>query len=85
MGLLSELRRRNVFGMAALCVVAAWLIMQIAGVVMDLAKLPDWIGPAVLVLLTIGFPIALVFSWFYEITPNGISREKDGVAVRRKG
>ena len=63
--------------MAALYTVAAWLIVQVAGVLIDLAKLPDWIGTTVLWLLAIGFPIALIFSWFYEITPAGISLEKD--------
>ena len=77
MGLVSELRRRNVFRMAALYIVAAWLIMQVAEVVKDLANLPDWIGPAILGLLAIGFPIALVFSWFYELTPEGLALEKD--------
>ena len=77
MGLVSELRRRNVFRMLVLYVVAAWLIMQVAEVLIDLAKLPDWIGLAVLGLLAIGFPIALIFSWFYELTPEGVSLEKD--------
>ena len=77
MGLLSELKRRNVFRMAALYLVAAWLIMQVAGVVIDLAVLPDWTGQVVLALLTIGFPIALLFSWFYELTPEGLSLEVD--------
>jgi len=63
--------------MAVLYAVAAWLIMQVAGVLIDLAKLPDWIGTTILWLLAIGFPIALIFSWFYEITPGGISLEKD--------
>jgi len=77
MGLISELRRRNVLRMAVLYAVAAWLIMQVAGVLIDLAKLPDWIGTTILWLLAIGFPISLIFSWFYEITPGGISLEKD--------
>jgi TolB-like protein/TPR repeat protein len=63
--------------MAALYVVAAWLIVQVAGALIDLAKLPDWIGTTILWLLAVGFPIALIFSWFYEITPEGISLEKD--------
>ena len=75
MGLWSELRRRNVFRMAALYVVAAWLVMQVAEVLIGLANLPEWLGPAVLALLAVGFPIALVLSWFYELTPAGISRE----------
>ena len=63
--------------MATLYVVAAWLIMQVAEVVVTLAALPDWSGRFVLVLLATGFPIALVLSWFYELTPEGISLEKD--------
>ena len=77
MGLISELRRRNVLRMAVLYAIAAWLIMQVAEVIMDLANLPDWIGPTILGLLAVGFPIALIFSWFYELTPEGISLEKD--------
>jgi TolB-like protein len=81
MGLVSELRRRNVLRMAVLYVVAAWLIMQVAEVIIGLANLPEWIGPTILGLLAIGFPIALIVSWFYELTPEGISLEKDVVAA----
>jgi len=77
MGLVTELRRRNVLRMAGLYAVAAWLIMQVAEVVLTLAAFPYWSGQVVLILLAIGFPIALVFSWFYELTPEGISLEKD--------
>ena len=77
MSLVSELRRRNVLRMVVLYVIAAWLIIQVADVLIDLAKLPDWIGTTTLGLLAVGFPIALIFSWFYELTPAGISREKD--------
>lgn len=76
MGLVSELRRRNVLRMAALYMVAAWLVMQVAEVVVTLAALPLWSGQLVLLLLIFGFPIALLFSWFYELTPEGISLEK---------
>ena len=77
MGFVSELKRRNVFRMAALYVVAAWLIMQVAEVLKDLANLPDWVGPVILALLGIGLPIALILSWFYELTPEGISLDAD--------
>jgi TolB-like protein/Tfp pilus assembly protein PilF len=77
MRLVSELRRRNVLRMVVLYVVAAWLILQVAEVMIGLVKLPDWIGPAILGLLAVGFPIALIFSWFYEITAEGISLDKD--------
>jgi len=81
MRLVLELRRRNVLRMAVLYVVAAWLIMQVAEVIIDLAKLPDWIGTTTLWLLAVGFPIALIFSWFYELTSEGISLEKDVAAA----
>jgi TolB-like protein/Tfp pilus assembly protein PilF len=74
---LSELKRRNVLRMAVLYVVAAWLIMQVAEVLIALANLPEWFGPMVLAVLGIGFPIALVLSWFYELTPEGVTLEKD--------
>ncbi len=77
MSILSELKRRNVLRMTVLYAVAAWLIMQVAGALIDLAKLPDWIGTTILWLLAVGFPIALIFSWFYELTPEGLSLEKD--------
>ena len=79
MSLVSELRRRNVLRMAVLYAVAAWLIVQVAEVLIDLANMPDEIGPIILGLLAVGFPIALIFSWFYEITPEGITLEKDVV------
>ena len=77
MRLMSELKRRNVLRMTALYAVTAWLMVQVAGVLIDLANLPDWIGTTTLWLLVTGFPIALIFSWFFEITPGGISLEKD--------
>jgi len=75
--LVSELKRRNVFRMAVLYVISAWLVMQVAEVIIGLAGLPDWSGKLVLAVLAIGFPIALIFSWFYEITPEGLALEKD--------
>ncbi len=77
MGLISELRRRNVLCMAVLYAVAAWLIMQVAEVMMSLVGLPAWAGRATFAVLAVGFPIALIFSWLYELTPEGISLEKD--------
>ncbi len=77
MRLLSELRRRNVLRMAVLYVVTAWLIMQVTEVLMGLTALPEWIGLAVLGVLAIGFPIALIFAWVYEVTPEGLKLEKE--------
>ena len=80
----SELRRRNVLRMAALYLVAAWLILQVTEVLSGLIELPDWVGPLVLAMLAIGLPIALVLSWFFEITEAGISREAPEGAARKE-
>ena len=77
MSLVAELRRRNVLRMAVLYVLAAWVVMQVAGVLMDLGALPAAIGPWVLAVLVIGFPVVLIFSWLFEITPEGLALEKD--------
>jgi TolB-like protein/Tfp pilus assembly protein PilF len=77
MRLVSELRRRNVLRMAVLYAVAAWLVFQVVDVMMSVVGLPAWAGRATFAVLAIGFPIALIFSWFYELTPEGISLEKD--------
>ena len=77
MRLVSELRRRNVLRMAVLYAITAWLMMQVAEVLIGLAALPSWMGPLVVAVLAIGFPIALIFAWVYEITPQGLKLEKD--------
>jgi len=63
--------------MVALYLAAAWLVMQVVDVVEGKLPLPDWMGSAVLAVLAVGFPIALIISWFYELTPEGVSLEKD--------
>jgi TolB-like protein len=76
-GFVAELKRRNVIRVGVLYVVAAWLAMQIADVGMSTLGLPDWTGKFVLLLLAVGFIPALIFSWVYELTPEGIRREED--------
>ena len=77
MSIYSELKRRNVFRVAAGYVVLSWVMLQVADVLMDTIGLPDIWGKAVLGLLVIGFPPVLIFSWIYEMTPEGIKREKE--------
>ncbi len=77
MRLFSELKRRNVLRMVVLYVIAAWLIVQVAEVMMSLAGLPVWAGRTILIVLAVGFPIAVAFSWFYELTSEGVKLEKD--------
>jgi len=77
MSLFSELKRRNVFRVALLYLVGSWLIMQVADVGISLLGLPLWTGRFVFLLVAIGFPLVMVFSWAYEITPDGLRKEKE--------
>ena len=72
----AELRRRNVVRVGAAYLVVAWLLAQIVSVIREPMHLPDWFGAAVLVLLAIGFPIALLLAWAYELTPEGIKKTR---------
>ena len=63
--------------MAVLYVISAWLVMQVAGALIDLRVLPESLGPWVMAVLVIGFPIALVVSWFFDMTPEGVVREAE--------
>ena len=77
MSFYEELKRRNVVKAAILYVVASWLTLQVADVLFDALELPStWIR-LVLAILILGFPPALIFSWVYEMTPEGLKREKD--------
>jgi TolB-like protein/tetratricopeptide (TPR) repeat protein len=71
---LTELRRRHVFRVAAGYVVAAWLIVQGAAALAGMLTLPEWFGGLVLALVALGFPIALVLAWAFEMTPDGVKR-----------
>jgi TolB-like protein/Tfp pilus assembly protein PilF len=76
-GFFHELRRRNVFRMAGLYVVAAWLILQVSGTVLPMLDAPPWIPRTLLFLLALGFVPSLIFSWVFELTPEGLRREAD--------
>ncbi|MDH3430311.1 MAG: tetratricopeptide repeat protein [Gammaproteobacteria bacterium] len=77
MGLLSELRRRNVFRVAIAYIIVAWLILQVGDTLAPALRLGDWVNTALAFFLILGFPIALVFAWAFEITPEGLKKEKD--------
>ena len=73
----AELKRRNVYKAAAAYAVVSWLIIQIATQVFPFFEIPNWAVRLVVVLLILGFPAALIFSWAFEITPEGIKRESE--------
>ncbi len=75
--LVSELKRRNVFRVAVLYGVVAWVLIQVVDVVMPRLGIPDWGVTLVIVLLVIGFPVAMIFAWAFELTPEGIKRTGD--------
>jgi TolB-like protein len=76
-GFFSELRRRNVFRVAIAYLVLSWLLIQVADVMFPALNLPEWSITFVIALLMIGFIPALIFSWAYELTPEGLKRESD--------
>jgi len=75
--LFNELKRRNVFRVAAAYAIIAWLVLQIADVILNNVSAPEWVFWVTLMLLAIGFLIVVVFSWAFELTPEGLKRERD--------
>lgn len=74
---LAELERRNVYKVAVAYAVVAWLSIQAASIFLPAFNAPQWAMQIVILVLVVGFPIALVFSWAFEITPEGIVRETE--------
>ena len=81
MSLLGELKRRKVFQVAAVYAVVAWLIIQVIDVINDPLNLPGWLDTVVIVLLAVGFPIAIILAWAFDLTPQGVAREKGARSV----
>lgn len=74
---LKEAKRRNVFRVAFVYIIAAWLTMQVVDVMFPALNVPAWVTSAIAVVLLIGLPFALIFAWAFEMTPDGIKRERD--------
>jgi TolB-like protein/Tfp pilus assembly protein PilF len=74
---INELKRRNVFKVAVVYIIVGWLLLQVSDTLAPALHLPEWIHSAVAFLVIIGFPIALVFAWAFELTPEGLKKEKD--------
>ncbi|MEM9397727.1 MAG: adenylyl cyclase, partial [Pseudomonadota bacterium] len=77
MGFFSELKRRNVFRVAGVYAVVGWLLVQVSASIEEAIGLPAWFDGLVVALLAIGFPIALIFAWAFELTADGIKRTVD--------
>jgi TolB-like protein len=77
MSFFAELKRRNVFRVGIAYVVIAWLIAQVADLVLDNIESPEWVMQVIMLFLAIGLPLALFFAWAFEMTPEGLKKEKD--------
>jgi TolB-like protein len=73
-----ELKRRKVYRVAVAYAVASWLLIQIATQVFPFFEIPSWAVRLVVLVLALGFPIALILSWIFDLTPQGIRRTDDG-------
>src|SRR5215831_16038893 len=83
----AELKRRNVYKVAIAYGVVAWLLIQVATQTFPFFEIPNWMVRAVIVVVLLGFPIALVLAWAFELTPEGIKRTEDvdlSKSIRRK-
>ena len=73
----AELKRRNVYKVAVAYAIVGWLLVQIATQVFPFLEIPTWIVRLVIILVAVGFPIAVVIAWAFELKPEGIKRSED--------
>ncbi len=79
----TELRRRNVLRVAFVYLVAGWLILQVADLIVPILGVPEWSSKLIFLLLILGFPISLILAWAFEMTPEGLKKEKTSIAASR--
>ena len=84
MSVFGELRRRKVIRVAGVYLVVAWLLLQVAATLAPILDLPNWFEGLVFALLALGFPIALLFAWAFELTPDGVKRDS-GAPISDRG
>jgi adenylate cyclase len=77
LSLISELKRRNVFRVSAAYVILAWLVLQVADVILNNIAAPGWVFGALLLFLAAGLPFVVFFAWAFELTPEGLKRESE--------
>jgi len=73
----SELKRRNVYKVAVAYAVVGWLVIQVSSTVLPTFHAPEWVVQTLVMLVALGFPIALVIAWAFELTPEGLKRAED--------
>src|SRR5947207_11086148 len=73
----SELKRRNVYKIAVAYAVVGWLVIQVSSTVLPTFHAPEWVVQTLVMLVALGFPIALLIAWAFELTPQGLKRTED--------
>jgi hypothetical protein len=81
--LFEELKRRNVIRVGIAYLVAAWVVLQIADLVLENIGAPEWVMQAIMLVAALGFPLVLLVSWAFELTPEGIQDDGRPVVRRR--
>ena len=77
MSFFQELKRRNVFRVAVAYIIVSWLLLQVGDTLGPALYLPEWFQSGVAYVLILGFPVAIIFAWAFELTPEGVKRERD--------
>src|SRR3954466_16411886 len=80
----SELRRRNVYKVAVAYAVVGWLVIQVATQTFPFFEIPNWAVRLVILVVVIGFPIALIIAWAFELTPEGLKRTESAAEAPRR-
>ena len=85
---IGELKRRNVFRSGAAYVVSAWLLIQVADILLDVFDAPAWVMRGIVIALAVGFPVVLILAWLYDVTTQGVKRteqvsEAESVSVHQ--
>src|SRR5215212_6412412 len=75
--LFAELKRRNVYKVAVAYAVIGWLVIQIGSTILPTFHAPEWVVQTLIVIVALGFPVALVIAWAFEMTPEGMKRTED--------
>ena len=83
----SELKRRNVYKVAVAYAVVGWLLVQVATQVFPFFEIPNWGVRLMVLIIALGFPVALILAWAFELTPEGIKRTEsaDGTQQHSRG
>ena len=77
MKLLEELRRRNVLRASIAYVITAWVVVESASLLLEIFAAPAWVAQTIVIMLVAGFPVAMVFAWMFEITPDGLKPDRE--------